>query len=234
MSAPSAGAETSTRLAPACRCAAALSLAVKMPVHSSATSIPSSFQGSWVGSLMAVTLMAPLPQVMVSPFTVTSPGKRPCTESKRSRCALVSTGARSLMARISMSLRPASTAARRMLRPMRPNPLIATRTDITQSPYDFLQTRQRRLCHLLGGNAKMLVKLFVGPTRAKPAQAHKSSVGADNLVPALADAGFDADLYRRIADDCFALRRRCGKQQLHARHRDDAHRHALCGQKLLR
>ena len=28
---------------------------------------------------MAVTLMAPLPTLMVSPLTVTVPGKRPCT-----------------------------------------------------------------------------------------------------------------------------------------------------------
>ena len=40
-----------TRLAPAVRCAAALSRAVKMPVHSSAMSTPSSFHGSCVGIL---------------------------------------------------------------------------------------------------------------------------------------------------------------------------------------
>ena len=49
-SAPSAGAETITRLAPAVRCADAFSLDVNMPVHSRAMSTPSSFQGSWVGS----------------------------------------------------------------------------------------------------------------------------------------------------------------------------------------
>ncbi len=57
MSAPSAGAETSTRLAPAVRWAAALSLAVKMPVHSSAISTPRSFHGSVDGSRSAVTLI---------------------------------------------------------------------------------------------------------------------------------------------------------------------------------
>ena len=35
----------------------ALSFAVKMPVHSSAMSMPSSFHGSCAGSLIAVTLM---------------------------------------------------------------------------------------------------------------------------------------------------------------------------------
>src|SRR5665213_103291 len=133
MSAPSAGAETSTRLAPAVRCIEALSFEVKMPVHSSAMSTPRSFHGSVAGSLMAVTLMAPLPTLMVSPLTVTVPGKRPCTESKRSRWALVSTGPRSLMPTTSMSVRPDSAMARSTLRPIRPNPLMATRTVIFRS-----------------------------------------------------------------------------------------------------
>ena len=39
-----------------------------MPVHSSAMSTPRSFHGSCAGSLTAVTLIAPLPTLMVSPF----------------------------------------------------------------------------------------------------------------------------------------------------------------------
>ena len=97
-SAPSEGAETSTRLAPAVRWAEAFALALKMPVHSSAMSTPSSFHGSVEGSRTAVTLILPLPTLIESPSTVTVPGKRPCTESKRSRWALVSTGPRSLIA----------------------------------------------------------------------------------------------------------------------------------------
>ena len=129
-SALSAGAETSTRLAPAVRCKVALSFAVKMPVHSSAMSTPSSFHGSLAGSRSAETLILPLPRLIESPSTVTVPGKRPCTESKRNRCALVSTGPRSLMPTTSISVRPDSAIARSTLRPMRPNPLIATRTAI--------------------------------------------------------------------------------------------------------
>src|SRR5579862_9159665 len=72
-SAPSAGAETSTRLAPAVRCADAFSLAVKMPVHSSAMSTPSAFQGSFDGSRSAETLILPLPRLIESPSTVTVP-----------------------------------------------------------------------------------------------------------------------------------------------------------------
>src|SRR6478609_6941464 len=133
-SAPSDGAETSTRLAPAVRCAEAFALALKMPVHSSAMSMPRSFQGRLAGSRCAVTLILPLPRLIESPSTVTVPGKRPCTESKRSRWALVSTGPRSLMPTTSISLRPDSAMARKILRPMRPNPLIAIRIAMLVSP----------------------------------------------------------------------------------------------------
>src|SRR6478752_2574688 len=133
-SALSAGADTSTRLAPAVRCAEALSFAVKRPVHSSAISTPRAFQGSFEGSRSAETLILPLPRSSESPSTVTVPGKRPCTESKRSRWALVSTGPRSLMPTTSISLRPDSAMARNTLRPMRPNPLIATRIAMLDSP----------------------------------------------------------------------------------------------------
>jgi hypothetical protein len=50
-------------------------LVVKMPVHSSAMSMPSSFHGSFAGSRSAVHLMAPLPTLMLSPLTVTSPDR---------------------------------------------------------------------------------------------------------------------------------------------------------------
>ncbi|OPZ33308.1 MAG: hypothetical protein BWY99_02716 [Synergistetes bacterium ADurb.BinA166] len=46
----SAGALMTTRFAPASRCAAAFSLLVKKPVHSSTISTPSSFHGSFDGS----------------------------------------------------------------------------------------------------------------------------------------------------------------------------------------
>src|SRR3954453_7602910 len=133
-SAPSAGAETRTRLAPAVRCAEALSFEVKMPVHSIAMSMPRSFQGSFEGSRSAVTLILLPPRLIVSPSTVTVPGKRPWTLSKRSRWALVSTGPRSLMPTTSISLRPDSATARKILRPMRPNPLIPTRIAMLVSP----------------------------------------------------------------------------------------------------
>ena len=75
------GAEISTALAPASRCAAAFSRAVKSPVHSSATSMPRSAQGSRAGSRSLSTRIGPAPMSMVPSPTATLPGKRPCTES---------------------------------------------------------------------------------------------------------------------------------------------------------
>src|SRR5258708_23233632 len=65
---------------------------------------------------------------------MTVPGNRPWTESKRSKWALVSTGPRSLMPTTSISVRPDSAMARSTLRPIRPNPLIATRIAMLVSP----------------------------------------------------------------------------------------------------
>ena len=126
LSAPSDGAETSTRLAPFSRWILALSLSVKMPVHS--ITMSTCAQGRSAGFLIAVTWIGPRPASMVVSVVVTVPGKRPCTRSKRNRWALVSTGPRSLIATTSISVRPDSMIARSTLRPIRPKPLIATLT----------------------------------------------------------------------------------------------------------
>src|SRR5271166_4929095 len=132
-----------TRLAPAVRSIAALSRAVNLPVHSIPMSTPSCLYGSSAGSLIAVTLILYPPTLIMSPSTTTSWGKRPCAVSKRSRCALVSTGPRSLMETTSTSLRPDSTIARNTSRPMRPKPLIATFVAIVNSPLAGSEMRRR-------------------------------------------------------------------------------------------
>src|SRR5271166_2642700 len=133
-----------TRLAPAVRSIAALSRAVNLPVHSIPMSTPSCLYGNSAGSLIAVTLILYPPTTIMSPSTTTSWGKRPCTVSKRSRCALVSTGPRSLIETTSTSLRPDSTIARNTSRPMRPKPLIATFVAIVNSPLAGSEMRRRR------------------------------------------------------------------------------------------
>ena len=73
---------SSTRLAPASRWAAALSRAVKRPVHSSAMSTPRSLCGSSAGSRIGGDLdLAQARRRSSRSPVVTVPGKRPCTLS---------------------------------------------------------------------------------------------------------------------------------------------------------
>src|SRR5919199_1709429 len=122
-----AGAEMITLWAPASRCLAASSRLVKKPVDSITTSTPRSLHGSAAGSRSASTRTSRPSTCSASPATSTVPGKGPKTESYLSRCASVRASVMSLTATISMSASD-SCAARKTLRPMRPKPLIPTRT----------------------------------------------------------------------------------------------------------
>jgi hypothetical protein len=57
-SSPLVGAERSTRLAPASRCLPQPAASVKRPVHSSTTSTPRAFHGSFAGSFSANTAIS--------------------------------------------------------------------------------------------------------------------------------------------------------------------------------
>src|ERR1051325_5015717 len=74
MSSPLAGAEITTFFAPAVRCLAACSRSVKRPVLSSTSSTPSSFHGSFSGSLIAVTRISRPFTTRLSPLGSTVPG----------------------------------------------------------------------------------------------------------------------------------------------------------------
>ncbi len=130
MSSPLAGAEITTFLAPAARCLSASGRLVNRPVLSSTSSTPSAFQGSFSGSLIADTLMVLPFTTSASPCVSTVPGKRPCTESYFRRWASVLVSVMSFTATNSSACCFMSTAARSTLRPMRPNPLMPTRTAI--------------------------------------------------------------------------------------------------------
>ena len=119
-----------TLLAPASRCLRASAALVKRPVDSTTTSTPSSRHGSPAGSRSASILIVCDPARMESPSTVTSTSSGPSTVSYFSRCANVATSPRSLAATISMPAVLAAPActARQKLRPIRPNPLMPTRT----------------------------------------------------------------------------------------------------------
>src|SRR5438128_1390706 len=124
-----AGAEMTTFLAPAPRCALAFSASVNRPVDSTTYSTPRSFHGSWPGSFTARTFTERSATRMVSPSARTSSGRLPRMESYLSRWASVRASVMSLTATNSSSR--SCRAALRMLRPMRPNPLMPTRIDMT-------------------------------------------------------------------------------------------------------
>src|SRR6185312_9398259 len=111
----------------------------KKPVDSSTTSTPRSFHGSLAGSRSARTLIS-MPSTS-SPSSRTSivPGNGPRIESYFRRWPSVALSVMSLTATHSMSVSFARPA-RSTFRPMRPNPLIPTRTDMCQS---LLRCRSR-------------------------------------------------------------------------------------------
>src|SRR5215203_1040439 len=105
-------------------CFAALSRSVNNPVDSNTTSTPRSFHGSCAGSLTDSTWNSSLFTEMRSPEAEISAFRFPRMESYFSRWARVWAFVRSFTATKSRLLSP--IAARMMLRPMRPNPLIPT------------------------------------------------------------------------------------------------------------
>src|SRR5690242_16806180 len=133
-----------TFLAPPSRCLAAASRLVKKPVDSITTSTPRSPHGSAAGSRSASTLSS-LPSTVSAPSpTVTSPGKGPRIESYLSRWPSVATSVMSLTATISTSASD-SCAARKTLRPMRPKPLMPTRTGMVCGSSLGRASERRRL-----------------------------------------------------------------------------------------
>ena len=87
-------------------------------------STPRSFQGSCAGSFCASTWNSSPSTVMRSPAALMSALRLPRIESYFSRCASVAASVRSLTATMSMS--SCGIAARMMLRPIRPKPLMPT------------------------------------------------------------------------------------------------------------
>src|SRR5579862_78333 len=126
MSGSVAGAEMTTFCAPASRCFCAPSRSVKNPVDSRTTSTSRSRHGRLAGSRSASPVSSLPATFNEPPETSTSCGNVPSTESCLRRCAIVPASPRSLYATTSKSA-SRSSAARKKLRPIRPNPLIPTR-----------------------------------------------------------------------------------------------------------
>ncbi len=134
MSSPLAGAEMMTFFAPASMCLCAPAWSVKCPVDSMTTSTPRSAHGSAAGSRSASHVIFAPPATMLPSPADTSTSSVPSTVSYVSRCAKVLMSPRSFAATISIPGVPIAWTARQKFRPIRPNPLIPTRTVTPCSP----------------------------------------------------------------------------------------------------
>src|SRR5262249_19193706 len=131
-----------------------------------------------------------------------------------------------------MSLRPDSMMARSTLRPMRPKPLIATRTAMSSS---VASEPARRFRDRLGRNAEMPIEIRRLARSAKAFHADKS--------PSCSQPAFPAKTRRRLAGDAPRalrtedLRAICvvlAREQLPGWHGHSGSRNAVFGQKLAR
>src|SRR2546421_10865976 len=115
-----------TFFAPAWRCFSASSRLVNRPEHSSTTSTPCSRCASSAGVRFAETaIFLPL-MTTASSVASTVPSKIPCTESYLKRCASVF-GLSTSLIRTTSKVARRLIAARRVLRPILPKPLMAKR-----------------------------------------------------------------------------------------------------------
>ena len=122
-----AGAEMITFFAPESMWACALVASVKKPVDSTTTSAPMSPHLRADGSRSANAVMFWSPTLIEVSSEVTSASSRPRIVSNLSRWARTLLAVRSLTPTISMSA-PDARTARKKLRPIRPKPLMPTRT----------------------------------------------------------------------------------------------------------
>src|SRR5438034_541844 len=178
MSGPLAGAVITTFFAPAATCFAAASRFVKSPVDSKTTSTPRSFHGSCAGSFTDSTVNSSPSTEMLSALASTFAFRFPSTESYFKRCASVWALVRSLTATQSMFLSP--SAARMMLRPMRPNPLIPTLTAIDVSSFatNVSFYNSRRSMYFAYSLLTLILFIVVSPYFVYQAIRYKKYIGS--------------------------------------------------------
>ena len=165
-----------TFLAPASTWARALVASVKKPVDSTTTSTPRSPHLRLAGSRSAKAVMVWSPTLIEVSSLDTSASRRPRIVSYLSRCASEALSVRSLTPTISMSA-PDARTARKKLRPMRPKPLIPTRT-VTAV---LLRGNERVLGQVARRHAGAVVGVSVDPiARASPRAGGRIGVRAGN------------------------------------------------------
>src|ERR1044072_2647635 len=131
-----------------------------------------------------------------------------------------------------MSLRPDSMIARMILRPMRPKPLIATRTAMSPS---VIAEPARRFRDRLGGDAEMLVE--VGRLGRGPEALHadESAARAEPTLPAETRCRFAGYPHRALGPkNLLVIRFVLRGEQLPRRHRHDRRLDAVLGQEIAR
>src|SRR5687767_11372399 len=124
-----------------------------------------------------------------------------------------------------MSLRPVSMIARNTSRPMRPNPLIATRTVIFLS--FFPEPRERRIGSGLRGDAEMLVQILERRAGAVALHADERAAFAEIALPAHRARSLDGDAHRARYQNRAAIFFRLLVEQFPARYGDDTRSDAL-------
>jgi hypothetical protein len=190
-----------------------------MPVHSSAMSTPSSAAARPGRAQIAVTLIGPLPTSIVSPVTFTLPG------SGHARVIAQQVGVGLDRAEIVDRDDLDVLAARlddgaQTLRPMRPKPLMATRTAIFFPP--LLRQPARRFRDRFGRDAEMLVEFRgLGRWRRSPSCRRTRPSIAEPALPAEAGRRPRGDTDRAVAaHDLAAVALVLRREQLQEGHGD--------------
>src|SRR5271157_3935159 len=138
------------------RCSFASSALVNFPVDSMTTCAPTDPQSSLEGSFSAKTRMFLPSTLMESAVAEILLGRLPRMESYFSRCASVFGSVRSLTATKSRLL--SVSAVRRILRPIRPKPLIPTLIAISPHQETELNTINRKYFHYMKNDCEVKQK----------------------------------------------------------------------------
>src|SRR5215469_6954964 len=147
-----AGAEMMTFFTGPRMCWRASSALVKSPVDSTTMETPTEAQSSCPGSFTLKTLKHLPSTAMESSVCVTLFGRLPRIESYLSKCASVLESVMSFTATISIAGSP--SAARKILRPMRPKPLMPTLTAMSPPENASGMRPARRVCRNANPDAR--------------------------------------------------------------------------------
>src|SRR5689334_6488506 len=131
-----------------------------------------------------------------------------------------------------MSLRPVSMIERSTRRPIRPNPLMATRTAINSIL--LLHSRERSLGCLLRCNPERLIEFLVGRARSEMVNTDENAVRANIALPAERRGRFDGNVNASGTKHLRPIGGVLLVEQAPARHRHHLRRNRLLRQDFVR